>query len=41
MKHPFARLGCLADEDCNAPMDHRQPREAVRQMATRDSGQIQ
>lgn len=37
----LAALPTLADDDCNAPMDRWQSREAVRQMATREGWQIQ
>ncbi|MBL7091232.1 PepSY domain-containing protein [Acidovorax sp.] len=36
-----AALPTLADDDCNAPMDRWQSREAVWQVATRESWQIQ
>jgi hypothetical protein len=37
----MAALPTLADDDCNAPLDRWQSREAVRQMATREGWQIQ
>ena len=37
----LAALPTLADDDCNAPIDRWQSREAVRQMATREGWQIQ
>ena len=51
--HPFLRCGllalalglaalpALADDDCDAPMDRWQSREAVRQMAAQQGWQIQ
>ena len=37
----LAALPALADDDCNAPMDRWQSREAVRQMAAQQGWQIQ
>ena len=37
----FAALPTWADDDCNAPVDRWQSREAVRQMADRQGWQIQ
>ncbi|MBL7091234.1 PepSY domain-containing protein, partial [Acidovorax sp.] len=37
----MAALPTLADDDCNAPLDRWQSREAVRQMAAREGWQIQ
>ena len=37
----LAVLPVLADDDCEAPMERWQSREAVRQMATRQGWQIQ
>lgn len=37
----LAVLPALADDDCDAPMDRWQSREAVRQMATQQGWQIQ
>jgi len=37
----LAALPTWADDDCNAPMDRWQSREAVRQMAARQGWQIQ
>jgi len=37
----LAALPVLADDDCNAPMDRWQSREAVRQMAAQQGWQIQ
>ena len=37
----LAGLPALADDDCNAPMDRWQSREAVRQMAAQQGWQIQ
>ena len=37
----LAALPALADDDCNAPMDRWQSREAVRQMAVQQGWQIQ
>ena len=37
----LAALPTLADDDCDAPMDRWQSREAVRQMAAREGWQIQ
>ena len=37
----LAALPALADDDCDAPMDRWQSREAVRQMAARQGWQIQ
>ena len=37
----LAALPALADDDCKAPMDRWQSREAVRQMATQQGWQIQ
>ncbi len=37
----LAALPTLADDDCKAPMDRWQSREAVRQMAARQGWQIQ
>lgn len=37
----LAALPALADDDCNAPMDRWQSREAVRKMATQQGWQIQ
>lgn len=37
----LAALPALADDDCDAPVDRWQSREAVRQMATRQGWQIQ
>lgn len=37
----LAVLPALADDDCDAPLDRWQSREAVRQMAVREGWQIQ
>lgn len=37
----LAALPALADDDCNAPMERWQSREAVRQMAAQQGWQIQ
>ena len=37
----LAALPAVADDDCNAPMNRWQSREAVRQMAARQGWQIQ
>ncbi|WP_027996378.1 PepSY domain-containing protein [Simplicispira psychrophila] len=37
----LATLPTFADDDCKAPMEHWQSREAVRQMAAREGWQIQ
>lgn len=37
----LAALPAVADDDCNAPMERWQSREAVRQMAARQGWQIQ
>lgn len=37
----MAALPTLADDDCNAPMDRWQSREALRQMANREGWMIQ
>ena len=37
----LAALPALADDDCNAPMDRWQSREAVRQMAVQQGWQVQ
>ena len=37
----LATLPALADDDCDAPVDRWQSREAVRQMAVREGWQIQ